>query len=310
MNKSNMTVALTGGTGFVGRHILPELVERGYNVRVLVRDPKSLRTNASAIKAVKGDLFDADALASLVDGADAVIHLVGIIMETPKFGQTFERVHTEGAMNLLEAAKASGTVKRWVHMSALGVRPNAEARYHSTKWEAERALRESGLDFTIFRPSIIHGPDGEFMQLVKSFWCNLFPPIVPYFGAGPFGLGGAGQLQPIWVKDVAQIFVDALSNERAVGETYPMGGPDRYTWPNLYRKVAEFLPCARKKPVVAVPVWKAKLLAALPGTPFNLDQVIISQEESTCDKDKVENDFGITLAPFKEKVADYAAQIE
>ncbi len=310
MNHATKTIALTGATGFVGRHVLPMLVEQGYEVRVLVRDGSRLATSASTIHKVHGDLFDADALLTLVDGADAVIHLVGIIMEDRRRGQTFQRVHTSATINLLEAAKLSGSVKRWIHMSALGVRPHAASQYHATKWEAEQALRRSGLNFTVFRPSIIHGVDGEFMQMVKAFWCKLFPPFVPYFGAGPFGLGGAGQLQPVWVDDVARCFVDALDNKRSEGETYPMGGPGRYTWPDLYRTVKEHLDCAKNKPVVAIPAWKAKILAALPGTPFNVDQVIMSQEESTCDTKKVEQDFGITLASFEEKLADYAARIE
>ena len=93
-------------------------------------------------------------------------------------------------------------------------------------------------------------------------------------------------------------------------QSRPALAPDRYTWPQLYRAVKSHLPDARNKPVVALPVWKAMLLAALPGTPFNRDQVIMSQEDSICDTVKVEADFGIALASFEEKLTDYAGRIE
>ena len=153
------------------------------------------------------------------------------------------------------------------------------------------------------------------------FGLGAFLVIMAQFGAAPellksmaraglMGLGGAGRMQPVWVEDVARCFVDAVTNERARGEIYPIGGPDRYTWPQLYRAIKSHLPGARNKPIVAIPVWKAKILAALPGTPFNRDQVIMSQEDSICDTVKVEADFGVVLASFEEKLAEYAGRIE
>lgn len=307
MSEQSLTVALTGGTGFVGGHVLKHLLAAGHHVRVLARDISKLPGDAR-ITDVPGDLFDEAALAKLVEGADAVVHLVGIIMEQPKADQTFERVHVEGTLKLLHAAQESGSVRKWVHMSALGARPKAPSEYHRTKYEAESSVRDSLFDHTIFRPSIIHGPDGEFMQMVKTWWTKwLNPPfIVPYFGAGPFGLGGAGKLQPVYVEDVAKCFVAALSNERASHETYPLGGPDRLTWPQLLKTVKKYLPGAKDKWVVAVPVWKAKILASFPGAPFNVDQVVMSQEDSTCSTAKVTGDFEIELAGFEEMVSQYA----
>jgi len=220
MSTQVKTIALTGASGFVGRHILSQLLDAGHQVRALVRDPGQLQMNSSAVCVVEGDLFDDAALTSLVASADAVIHVVGIIMEDRKHGQTFERVHVEGTRNLLKAAKANraanesgGGVRKWVHMSALGARPHAPSVYHATKWQGEQLVRASGLDFTIFRPSIIHGPDGEFMQMVKSFWCKLFPPFVPYFGAGLMagharfalcGLSWCGYTRKILIRKINQ----------------------------------------------------------------------------------------------------------
>lgn len=309
MTTSVNCVALTGASGFVGRHVLPRLLLEGVRVRALVRDPSRLATSDARLHAVKGGLFDPTALAELVDGADAVIHLVGIIMQMPRRGQTFDRVHRVGTENLLAAATKAG-VKRWVHMSALGARPDAVSQYHLSKWAGEQAVRDSGLDYTIFRPSIIHGPDGEFMQMVKGFCCSRFPPFMPYFGAGMLGQGGAGMLQPVWVEDVARCFVDSLTNEQSINETYPIGGPEVYTWPQLYTTCHEHLPGARahRKPK-AIPVWYAKLFARLPVAPFNTDQVIMSQEDSTCQIAKAQAHFGFNMAAFESTFAAYAPGI-
>lgn len=310
MPGKSLCVALTGSTGFVGRHVLMQLVKQGHTVRALVRDRAKLNNSDGRVVVIEGDLFDESATRELVAGADAVIHLVGIIMEKPSAGQTFARVHVEATRNLLAAAKATGQIHKWVQMSALGTRPAAVSMYHRTKWEGEELVRASGLDFTIFRPSIIHGHDGEFMRMVRDFWCKMFPPFVPYFGAGPLGTKGAGKLQPVHVDDVATLFVEALTNAKAKNETYPLGGPEAMTWPALYATVGKYLPQARRKKIVAVPVWYAKLIAGLPLVPFNADQVIMSQEESTCSTAKVVNDFGITLQPFEETVKEYAGRIE
>ena len=309
MAAQSLCVALTGATGFVGRHILPKLLEAGHTVRALVRDRSKLQTKDARVTAVIGDLFDPPALTELCKGADAVIHVVGIIMEKPRQGQTFQRVPVEGTANLLDGARATGRVRKWVHMSALGTRPDAVSTYHRTKWEAEELVRTSGLDFTIFRPSIIHGPDGEFMQMVKGFWCNWFPPFVPYFGAGAMGGKGAGRLQPVHVDDVAACFVGALTNAKARNETYPVGGPEAFTWPDLYRAVQPHLPEARKKKVRAVPVWYANLIAGKPVVACNNDQVILNPEDSVCETSKLRADFGIELKAFEPTVAEYAANI-
>ena len=312
MTQTPDRVALTGASGFVGRHVLAHLLETGHRVRALVRDPARLKVGDAGLETVKGTLFDSPALADLVCGVDAVIHLVGIIQEVPRKRQTFERVHHEGTRNLLGAARHAN-VSRWVHMSALGARPDADSDYHRTKWDAEQAVRDSGLTYTIFRPSIIHGHDGEFMQMVKQFACKRLGgvlPWMPYFGVGLLGKGGAGRLQPVHVEDVSRCFVTALTNPKAENQTYPMGGPDVYAWPQLFETCKRHMPGARagNRPR-SVPVWYAKLIAGKPGVPFNRDQVIMSQEDSVCQIAKVQTDFQIELAPFEETFASYAERI-
>lgn len=309
-------VLLTGATGFVGRGVLRELVTRGHHPVCLVRDVERLRLQASRLgsdrfEAVPGGLFDDAALTKAATGADAAIHLVGIIFEHPLAGQTFQRIHVKGTQRIVDACKAAG-IRRIVHMSALGARPRAASEYHRTKWIAECLVRESGLDWTLFRPSVIHGPDGEFMCMMKTLVGSVGMPVIPYFG------DGQAKLQPVSVKDVAHCFVAALSQPETIGQTYELGGPEVMTWKELYRICRDTLPGAKRwKPMIGQPVWAAKLMAhtmmKLPILPqllrFNADQVVMSQEDSVCDTAPVEKTFGIKLRDFRRELHNYAALI-
>ena len=148
-----MKVFLTGATGFVGKHMLERLLVEGHAVRAAVRDPQKAGSAGNAkAELVAGDIFEGTGLDQGMQGCDAVIHLVGIIVE--KGSNTFERVHHLGTRNVVEAAKRSG-IKRFVQMSALGVRANGVALYQTTKWKGEEEVRRSGIPFCILRPSLI-----------------------------------------------------------------------------------------------------------------------------------------------------------
>ncbi len=309
-------VMLTGATGFVGRNVLRELLKRDYVAICLVRSKEHLESvsrdlDASRIVAVEGSLFDGSALNDAVAQAQAAIHLVGIILERPSRGQTFDRIHRQGTSNVVHALEQAN-VRRYVHMSALGTRPTAVSNYHKTKFAAEEHVRGSGLSWTIFRPSLIHGPDGEFMRLMKRFVCGLIPPVIPYFGSGQ------ARLQPVSVKDVAHCFVDALEREETVGQTYEIGGPKAYTWKELYRVCRRLMPRGHRwKPIVSLPVPIANMVArTVMKTPlvpmelkFNVDQVQMSQEDSTCCTRLVEQVFGIELRDFEDELSRYATRI-
>src|SRR4051794_28602671 len=188
-------VMVTGASGFVGSAVTDELLARGYAINALV-NRKPVDDRGGRVASFAGGVFDPRALGEAVRGVDAVIHLVGIIMERRGRGITFERIHFQGTRAVVDAARRAG-VRRYVHMSALGVRPDAMSDYHKTKFAAEQYVRASGLDWTIFRPSLIHGPKGEFMQMEKKWAKRRAPPFLfmPYFGAGALGRGGAGMLQ-------------------------------------------------------------------------------------------------------------------
>jgi uncharacterized protein YbjT (DUF2867 family) len=304
-------VFVTGGSGFVGAAVIEHLLARGHAVNALARGalPESI---APRVTRTPGDLFDPAALDRGLAGCDAVVHLVGIIMERPAKGVTFQRVHVEGTRAVVDAARRAG-VRRFAHMSALGARPDAPAAYHRTKHAAEELVRAAGVDWTVFRPSLIHGPRGEFTRMEAAFARRRKPPFLfmPYFGAGPLGRGGAGRLQPVFVDDVARAFADALDKPGTVNQAYCLGGPDVLTWPALHHAMAEAV-VGRRRPVVPMPVWNAKLLARLlPNSllGFNRDQVLMSQEDSTCDLSPFTAAFGWTPRGLRETLATYAKDL-
>lgn len=322
-NKTLSNVLITGATGFVGRSVVREMLTRGLRPVCLVRNPEKLYRRHSEVDrdrltVIVGDLGDATALRQAVEQVQAVIHLVGIIIERRLRGQTFQRVHVDGTRNVLEAAQRAG-VSRFIHMSALGARADGVSKYHQTKWAAEELVRKSGLHWTIFRPSLIHGPDGEFMQLMKSFICGLMSPVIPYFGTGQ------ARLQPVSVKDVAYCFVESLYREETIGQTYELGGPRRYSWVELYNACRALMPGAKRwKPIVSQPVPVARAIAALSAPVmavgellvpplglfrFDAGQVQMSQEDNVCDHTVAEKAFGITMRDFEEELMTYADRI-
>jgi NADH dehydrogenase len=303
-------IFVTGGAGFVGSAVIHELLARNFEVCALVnhRDLPS----GDRVTAIRGDLFDSAALDRGLSGCDGVIHHVGIIMEKRAKGVTFEHIHVDGTKAVEDAARRNG-VKRYIHMSALGTRPNAASQYHQTKYKAEEYVKEGGLDWTIFRPSMIHGPGGDFMKMEAKWARKKAAPFLfmPYFGAGLLGMGGAGKLQPVYVKDVARAFVDALENPQTIGKTYELAGAQQMTWPEMHRISAKAI-TGKSRWVMPLPVWKAKLLTRIvPASwlPFNRDQVVMSQEDNTAEMAKFSEDFGWMPGGFEEQLKGYANEL-
>jgi uncharacterized protein YbjT (DUF2867 family) len=286
-------VFVTGGTGFVGRAVIQALRAEGCAVRCLVRrgSERDLR-GLGAIERIEGDVMSRQSLEHAMDGCDAVIHLVGIIREHPAVGVTFERVHTQGTINVLEAAAAVGA-RRYVHMSALGTRSGARSRYHRTKWSAEEAVRASPVPWTIFRPSIIYGRGDGFVTVLARMIQRL--PIVPIIGAG------RQRLQPVPVVDVAQGFVRALTLDASVKHTYDVGGPEPVTMVDLIDRVAAAV--GRRRPIKAhVPLGLVRgvtrVLYRFSDYPLTPDQLLMLEEENTCEPGPFYETFGLVPVPL------------
>ncbi len=296
-------VFLTGGSGFVGTHVLHELLRQGHEVRALVRHAGVLKINDPRVTCVIGSISDAISLQTAAQGCDAAIHLVGIIFEGK---ESFFDIHTQGTKNVVDACRQGG-VQRYVHMSAQGTRADAVSNYHKSKWQAEEYVRASGLAYTIFRPSMIYGPGGEFTRMLRNWSLGKAPPFLfmPYFGEGFFGQHNQHRISPVYVGDVARAFLDALKNEQSIGKTYSVGGPESFTWKQLL-SIASRKFRGKPKASVGIPAWLAKIMTALhlQGLPFNRDQVIMALEDNTTDNAALLRDFPqIQLQKFAEKLS-------
>ena len=233
-------ILVTGGTGFVGQEVVAKLVALGQPVRVLVRHPEraNLFAHDPRVELIRGDALQPDTLPAAMVGVQAVVHLIGIIAETSHV--TYEQAHTEATRNLLAAAKQAG-VTRWVQMSAIGTRAAARSRYHITKWQAEELVRQSGLDWTIFRPSLIYGYDerDRLLNLLRHTFSWPLDLIQLY--SFPLLNGGESHIQPVSVREVARCFALAPAKQAAIGRTYDLVGLVAFTWREMAVKITNAL---------------------------------------------------------------------
>lgn len=285
-------IGVTGGTGFVGRHIVARLEETGQDVRVLARRLQDL----PGAEVIEGDITDPTAVARAVTGCSAVIHLVGIIREVGP--STFKRVHVQATRNVVEACREHG-VRRLLYMSALGTRENARSRYHRSKWRSEELVRESGLEATIFRPSVIFGKGSALVLQLRDLVARW--PMVPVIG------DGMSLTQPVWVEDVASCFVGALDSGDTVGQTYELGGPETLGFEQLLDLVAESEGLETSK--VHLPIWLLKPATAVLSRlssrfPLTADQLAMLTEDNVCDIEPMRQTFGVEPARLGEHLCD------
>ena len=284
-----MRVALFGGTGFVGSYIVDQLIDKEHIPRMLVRNgsiEKSLSRDKCEI--VNGDITDGDVIREVITGADAVIYTIGIIREFASKGITYEKLHFEGAIRCMDIA-IEMEVKRFILMSANGVCPSGTG-YQKTKWMSEQYLKNTDLEWTIFRPSLIFGdPRGhdrpEFCTQLKKDLINLpFPAPLFHEGLLPFN-AGSFTMSPIHVKTVADIFVSSIDKNNHYGETIELGGETELTWKEIIKIISNA--CGKKKWALPAPVIAVKTVAAIfdrfSWFPVTKDQLTMLVEGNTCD---------------------------
>jgi NADH dehydrogenase len=277
-----MEVLVAGGTGFIGSYLCRALAEGGHDVTALSR---SGGETPDGVDVVTGDVTDYDSVAGAVEGRDAVVNLVALSpLFEPKGGNVMhDRIHRGGTENLVRAAEDGG-VDGFVQLSALGADPDGDTAYIRAKGQAEEIVRESGLDWTIFRPSVVFGEGGEFVSFTKRLK-GMFAPGVPLY---PLPGGGKTRFQPIHVEDLVPMLVDALEADEHVGETYEIGGPETLT----LRQVTDLVYEAERKGVTIVPLPMPlariglTVLGAVPGFPMGPDQYrSLRFDNTTADND-------------------------
>ncbi|MGH8656771.1 MAG: complex I NDUFA9 subunit family protein [Gammaproteobacteria bacterium] len=278
--KSKMILML-GGTGFVGTHIANRLTREGYRVRALTRSREHGRTlwMMPTVDLIEADIHDPAILETQCRGCEAVINLVGILNERGDDGSEFHHVHAELPRKLIEACEKTG-IQRLLHMSALNADPQAGAsHYLKSKGEAENIIREagaSGLQFSLFRPSVIFGPEDSFFNRFARL-LRLAPYFFPL--SCPFA-----RFAPVYVGDVAQAFVKTLKLPAASGASYDLCGPRRYLLLDLVQYTAELIGVRRR--IIPLPDAASRRLAGwmerVPGKPFSLDNYRSLQVDSVC----------------------------
>jgi uncharacterized protein YbjT (DUF2867 family) len=273
-------VTVFGGSGFLGRHLVRALARRDYRIRVAVRRPDLAGHlqplgRVGQIHAVQANLRYPDSVAAAVRHAEVVINLVAILYERGR--QTFSAVHVEGAGAVARAAAAAGA--RMIHVSAIGADANSPSQYGRTKAAGEAAVRAAVPAATIFRPSILFGPEDDFFNRFAAM--ARLSPVLPLVG------GGHTRFQPVFVGDVAEAMARAVDGMIARGATYDLGGPEVKT----FRELIEFVlaTTGRRRLLVPLPFGLATLQATflqfLPKPPLTPDQVKLLRSDNVVSQD-------------------------
>lgn len=273
---AGQTVTIFGGSGFIGRYVVARLADRGWTVRVAVRHPRQAQFlkplgNVGQIVPLRARLQSDAEVTAAVQGADAVINLVGILAEGG--AQRFEALQHLGAQRIAEVAAAEG-ITRFVQVSAIGADPDAEAEYARTKGLGEAAVRAAVPEAVILRPSIVFGPEDGFFNRFAVM--ARLAPALPLIG------GGMTKFQPVYVGDVADAVVAGLEQSAARGKTFELGGPHVYSFKELLQLLLKTI--RRRRLLVPVP-WalayvQGSLLQQLPDPPLTRDQVKLLESDN------------------------------
>ncbi len=277
-------ILVTGGSGFIGRRVVSRLSGGGDSVRVLARGQRRADL-PEGVEVARADVASGEGLPDAMAGVEKAVHLVAIIRDSG--GQTFEANIWRGTQRVVEAAKAAG-VKKFVYVSAIGAQDNPTYPYLQAKWQAERAVKLSGLKYTILRPSIVFGEGDEFINALAGL--VRYNPVVPVAG------DGKAKFQPIWVEDLVSCIVACLDEDAHGGQTLELGGPEHLTYDELLDIVKEALgksrikahvPLAVMRPLAQVMEW------VLPKPPVTREQLKMLALDNTAETDSVMRNFGV-----------------
>jgi NADH dehydrogenase len=304
MTTTRGTVLVTGAAGLVGTHSCRRLAERGWQVRALVRDvaKAELRLVGTGSEIVAADLRDAAAVMAAMRGADAVVHLAAIAIERP--GQDYTSVNMDATATLIDAARAAG-VRRFIHMSQNGASSASPYPFLQSKGAAEDLVRATGLAWTVLRPSVIFGPEDEFVNVLARL-VRLSPVVYPLPG------GGVARFQPVAVDNVAMAVALALEDQATIGLAYALGGPE----PLSLRQIAVVVLAAMhaRRILVNAPVSMLRPLVAvaqklLPNPPVTTGLLALLANDNVTPDNALKPTFDIEPTPFSAETVHYLRAI-
>ena len=295
--KEPRTIWVTGATGYIGKAVCEALTKRGHDVVALVRDAEiaGRLPELARCRLHQGDLLEPATLNGAATGVDTVIHLVGILRERGM--ASFESVVVEGTAAVLAEARRAGA-KSVLYMSAIGAHRDGTTRYFRTKARAEELVRSSGLAWLVARGSVVLGPAGKFFQLLRQL--TRFP-VVPVPG------GGAFELQPVLLEDVAQALAQAVERPEAWNRVYGVCGPRRFTLRELLRRASG----KRGRLFFSIP-WPLVVLGAkigerlLSNPPVTSDELAMLAGGNVCDPGPAERAFGLSFGGVEPLLAQVA----
>ncbi len=273
-------ITVFGGSGFLGRHLVRRLAKQGWTIRVAVRRPSAAAFlkpmgDVGQITPIRAPIQDPGAVRAAVAGARAVVNLVGILYE--KGDRDFAAIHARGAQDIAAAAAESGA-GRLVHVSAIGADLHGEADYARSKGVGEAAVKTAFPTATILRPSVVFGPEDDFINRFAAM--ARVSPVLPLLG------GGATRFQPVYVGDVADAIAACLADPATQGKTYELGGPRIYTFKELMELLLDRI--GRRRLLIPWPFALADLQAAclekLPVPPLTRDQVKLLRRDNVVSK--------------------------
>ena len=302
MQNNQKIIAIFGGGGFLGKHLMRQLTKLDYRVKVATRNPylkgylKPLG-NPGQIELFKTNIFDSDDVKKVLKDCDSVINLVGILYETRK--QKFNQIHAKFPYMLANLSNEFG-IRNLVHVSALGVKEKSVSKYMQSKLEGEKNIQEIFKSSVILRPSVCFGPEDKFFNTFASI--AQFSPFLPLIG------GGKTKFEPIYVGDVGKAIVKALELNNLKPKIYELGGPESYSFKELMEILLKEI--KKKRFLLPIPFGVAKFqsyfLQMLPKPILTADQIeLLKQNNIISGEFPLLKDLGISGTPIQSILPKY-----
>ena len=301
-NNSNSTVVIFGASGFIGRYIVSILSKENCQIKVFVRKPDeakhlTLMGKLGQVEIHQGNIIDINSVKKVVSGANKVINLVGILAESSQ--QKFSNLHVDGASNIAEAC-LKHKIDSLIHISALGLYDGSHSKYANSKLVAEKKIKEIFRKTIILRPSVIFGPEDDFTN--KFARMASISPFIPLINKG------LTKFQPVYVKDVAKAVYVVMNNNKHLGHTYSLGGPEVIS----FKEIIDFILLKIRKKRIYIPLsfplikLMAILFSIFPSAPITLDQVrLLEKDNIVPEKEKGFKELGIKPESIFSIAEDY-----